>query len=159
MAISISDSVVINRPAGEVFAYLSDVKNDSKWQKGLAEAKFTSEGPVAVGATGVHRAKVIGITVEVGWELTEYEESRRTGWRFISGPFTGNESYTLESMARRDEFHARSRASAQRPPGSTPAYRGRHVREAVPEEPAEPEEDPRVSMTRAAQTPNKAHFA
>ncbi len=104
MAISISDSVVINRPAGEVFAYLSDVKNDSKWQKGLAEAKFTSEGPVAVGATGVHRAKVIGITVEVGWELTEYEESRRTGWRFISGPFTGNESYTLESMPAGTNF-------------------------------------------------------
>lgn len=44
----------------------------------------------------MHRAKVIGITIEVGWELTEYEEPRRTGWKFISGPFAGNESYTLE---------------------------------------------------------------
>ncbi len=79
-----------------MFAYLVDVKNDPKWQKGLAEAKFTSEGPVAVGATGVHRAKVMGVAIEVGWELTEYEESRRTGWKFISGPFAGNESYTLE---------------------------------------------------------------
>ncbi len=96
MGITISDSVEINRPAGEVFAYLIDVSNDSKWQKGLAEAKFTSEGPVAVGATGVHRAKVMGMTIEVGWQLTEYEEFRRTGWKFMSGPFTGNESYTLE---------------------------------------------------------------
>ena len=97
MAISISDTVEINRPVGEVFAYLIDLNNDPKWQKGLAEAKYTSEGPVAVGMTGVHRAKVMGMTVEVGWELTEYEESRRTGWKFISGPFAGNESYTLES--------------------------------------------------------------
>ncbi len=66
MAISISDTVEINRPAREVFAYLIDLNNDPKWQIGIEEAKYTSEGPVAVGATGVHRVKVMGMTVELG---------------------------------------------------------------------------------------------
>ena len=61
------------------------------------EANYTSEGQVAVGTTGVHQAKAMGMTIEVGWELTEYEETRKTAWKFIAGPFTGNESYTLES--------------------------------------------------------------
>ena len=104
MAISISDTVEINRPAREVFAYLIDLNNDPKWQKGIEEAKYTSEGPVAVGATGVHRAKVMGMTVEVGWELTEFEESRRAVWKFISGPFAGNQNVTLESTPGGTKF-------------------------------------------------------
>ena len=97
MAISISDTVEINRPAREVFAYLIDLNNDPKWQIGIEEAKYTSEGPVAVGSTGVHRAGGIGMTMDYGWELTEYEEPRRVEWQFTSGPFTGNDGYTLES--------------------------------------------------------------
>ena len=54
MAIRIDHSVEINRPSGEVFAYVSDLNNDPKWQQGLDEAKFTSEGPVAVGAANAH---------------------------------------------------------------------------------------------------------
>ena len=84
MAISISDSVEISRPAGEVFAYLIDVNNDRNWQKGLAEAEFTSEGPVAVGATGVHRAKVMGITVEVARAPRARLSKNRCGCSFAS---------------------------------------------------------------------------
>jgi len=97
MAFSMSETVEINRPAGEVFAYLTDLNNDPKWQKTIVEAEYTSEGPVDVGATGVHRAKFIGKTIEFGWEITEYEEPRRIEWRFISGPFTGCDGVTLES--------------------------------------------------------------
>ena len=97
MAISLSETLEISRPAEEVFAYMTDLDNDPKWQKGLLEAKHTSEGPVGVGTTGVHRAKAMGKTIEVAWQLTEYEAPKRIAWKFISGPFTGNESYTLES--------------------------------------------------------------
>ena len=97
MAFNMSETVEINRPAEEVFAYLTDLNNDPDWQKTIVEAKYTSEGPVAVGATGVHRAKGMGMTMDCGWELTEYEEPRRVVWKFISGPFTGKESYTLEA--------------------------------------------------------------
>ncbi len=97
MAFSMSETVEINRPAGEVFAYLSDLNNDPKWQKTIVEAKYTSEGPVAVGTTGVHRGKGLGKTFDFGWEMTEYEEPRRAGWKFISGPFSGTDGYTLES--------------------------------------------------------------
>ena len=97
MAFSLDETVEINRPAGEVFAYLADLDNDPAWQKVIVEARYTSEGPAGVGSTGVHRAKFMGKTVDYGWELTEYEEPRRVGWKFVSGPFTGNDGYTLEA--------------------------------------------------------------
>lgn len=94
--ISMDDSVVIDRAPADVFAYLVDVSNDPVWQEGVYEAEYTSEGPIEVGTTGVHRARPMGMTIEVGWQLTEFVEPNRVAWRFISGPFTGNESYTLE---------------------------------------------------------------
>ncbi len=97
MAFSMSETVEINRPAGEVFAYLTDLSNDPKWQKTIVEAEYTSEGPVDVGATGVHRAKFMGKTIEFGWEITVYEEANRVEWKFVSGPFTGVDGFTLES--------------------------------------------------------------
>ena len=96
--IILDDTIEIDRPPEEVFAYLIDVSNDPAWQKGLAEARFTSPGPVGVGTTGLHRAKPMGMTIEVGWQLTEHEEPSRVAWTFISGPFTGTESYALEPI-------------------------------------------------------------
>ncbi len=97
MAFNLCETVEIDRQPEEVFEYLTDLSNDPEWQKTIVEAKYTSEGPVAVGSTGVHRAGGIGMTMDYGWELTEYEEPRRVAWRFTSGPFTGNDGYALES--------------------------------------------------------------
>lgn len=94
--IVLDDAVEIARPPEDVYAYLLDVTNDPVWQQGLAEARFTSAGPVDVGTTGVHVARPFGLTVEVGWQLTDVVEGRRLAWTFVSGPFTGHEGYELE---------------------------------------------------------------
>lgn len=95
--IIIDDAVEIERGPEDVFAFLVDVTNDPIWQDGLQEAFFTSDGPVGVGTTGMHRARPMGMTIEVGWQLTEFVDSRRIAWDFVSGPFTGWENYTLEA--------------------------------------------------------------
>ena len=35
-------SVVIDRPVGEVFAFLSDSTNETQWQSGLVESRHTA---------------------------------------------------------------------------------------------------------------------
>ena len=97
--IVLDDVIDIARPPAEVFAHLVDVSNDPVWQDGLIEARFTSDGPVGVGSTGVHVAKPFGRRVEVGWRLTEFELGREMAWTFISGPFTGGEGYRIEPSA------------------------------------------------------------
>ncbi len=104
MSITLSETIEIKRPVEEVFAYVTDLRNDPEWQKGLAEATYTSDGPVDIGTTGVHRAGAMGVTVEIGWEIYEYEESKRASWKFVSGPFEGNENYVLESTPTGTKF-------------------------------------------------------
>ena len=57
MAFSMSETVEINRPAAEVFAYLTDLNNAPKWQKTVVEAKYTSEGcgTTKLGSPPVHQ--------------------------------------------------------------------------------------------------------
>ncbi len=97
--IVLDDEVEIDRSMADVFAVLIDVERDPEWQKGLAAARYTSDGPIGVGTTGQHRAKPFGLTIEVDWQLIEFEPDRRVAWTFIGGPFDGQESYVLEPSA------------------------------------------------------------
>ena len=98
-SIVLDDTVEIDVPLPDVFAHLIDVSSDPEWQAGVVEAAYTSPGPIGVGTTGVHRARPMGLNVEVGWRLTHFDEPTHLAWTFISGPFTGNESYSLAPTA------------------------------------------------------------
>ena len=45
-------SIHIGRPVGDVFASLTDVKNNVDWESNVVKMEYTSEGPVGVGSTG-----------------------------------------------------------------------------------------------------------
>jgi hypothetical protein len=44
--IQIAVSVEIQRPPEAVFLYLADTENETQWQPGLIESKFTSPPPM-----------------------------------------------------------------------------------------------------------------
>ena len=88
-------SVDIGRPVGDVFAYLTDVKNNPDWESNVVEMEYTSEGPVGVGSTGRRVEKMMG-TDESTWEITEYEENKHLAFKFESPRFQGNARYDLE---------------------------------------------------------------
>ena len=69
----ISGSLEIGRPAADVFAYLSDVKNNIEWESSVVEMELTSEGPIGVGSKGRRVEKFMG-TEEGTWEITEFEK-------------------------------------------------------------------------------------
>ena len=45
------NTVTIARPAGEVFAFLADLRNIPRWNYAIARTVPTSPGPAGVGAT------------------------------------------------------------------------------------------------------------
>src|SRR5215208_1276216 len=47
--IQVDQSVVIERPLEEVFAFLADPENDAQWTPMVTETRKTSEGPLGVG--------------------------------------------------------------------------------------------------------------
>lgn len=49
--IEFTNTIDINRPVDEVFAYVSDLEHTPEWNWAISETRKTSAGPVAVGTT------------------------------------------------------------------------------------------------------------
>lgn len=94
----ITDSVVIDRPIDEVFAYAGDPKNDPQWSTAFVDARMTSEGPVGKGSTLVEQLRFLGKRIDIDCEITEYEPGRRLEFSLAAGTNTGVHVRTFEDM-------------------------------------------------------------
>lgn len=95
--IKVETNVVINRPIGEVFAFVTNPANGSRYQSGVQESKQTSEGPIGVGTTYHEVRQFLGRRIVSDNEVTEYEPNRQWSFKSTSGPLPVEGSYTFES--------------------------------------------------------------
>jgi len=63
-------SIMINRPQQEVFDFVTNLSNDSKWQSGIVSVERTSDGPIGAGSTWVYKLKFLGREMEAEIKLT-----------------------------------------------------------------------------------------
>lgn len=80
-------SIVINRPAEEVFEYLANLENDLQWRSEWVETRKLSDGSPGVGATFRLTGEMFGRQIPTVYEVTEYEPCRTAAWKTVSGPF------------------------------------------------------------------------
>ncbi len=93
----IETQITINRPIEGVFAYVSDIRNNLKWQTGVISAEITSAGPIGVGTTFKFEIEVMGRKLETTGELTAHDPPKVTAWKGITGPFPMSGSTTFKS--------------------------------------------------------------
>ena len=73
----VEESIVIDRAANDVFAQVSDQTNAPRWQRGLAEVRRTTAGPIGIGT----RHSVVRTFMGRRLELTnEYTDTSRAAW-------------------------------------------------------------------------------
>jgi uncharacterized protein YndB with AHSA1/START domain len=78
-----SNSILIRRPVGEVFAFLADAENDKRWRPGVVEIRRRSGS----GAGTVYEQRVkgpFGSKVRADVEIVDLEPERRIGFRTIA---------------------------------------------------------------------------
>jgi uncharacterized protein YndB with AHSA1/START domain len=91
-----SDSISIDRPVEEVFAYVTDVTNDPTWHTDVLEARKTSEGPIGMGTIWHSRFKPsMGIS-EGDMEVVSFEPNRVQVMRGQIGPMQPTLTYLFE---------------------------------------------------------------
>lgn len=95
--INVEDSIVINRPIGEVFAYVSDLTNAPEWQTGLIEVRKTTAEPMGLGARYTFVRKFLGRRLEASNEFTAYEPNAIVTFKTTSGPMSVEASYLFKS--------------------------------------------------------------
>ena len=92
-------SVIVDRPAEQVWKFMTDLSNTPKWDPGVLEAKQTSAGPVGIGTTiqSVHPKQRV-----LNSRVIEYEPNKKFTLEFTSGPVKGTKvTYSLESIEGR----------------------------------------------------------
>ncbi len=87
-------TVVIERPIGEVFAYLADATNDPKWRPEVVTINHVSGS--GVGAVYTQTMKGPGGRKIAGdFRITRHDEPTRLDFEVIAGPARPTGSYTL----------------------------------------------------------------
>ncbi|MCA1008468.1 SRPBCC family protein [Rhodococcus hoagii] len=78
--LQVNESIVIDKPLPEVFAYLTDPANAAEWGSNIVDYKVLSGSPDEVGAVMSVTAKVAGARIDATEKVTAYEKDKRMGF-------------------------------------------------------------------------------
>jgi len=84
MAHGFSATTTIERPIDQVFAFLADGTNDTKFSPRVQEIKKTTDGPPGVGTVFASTVKDAGMKSSREFKLTEFEAPTKIRWTEIS---------------------------------------------------------------------------
>ena len=95
----IKHSIEINRPAEEVFAYVTDPSRFPEWQKGVVSGHMESAGAPKVGDR-CHTTRRIGFSNRPDTsELVRFDPPRQWGVRGLAGPIRAMVDVTVEPLS------------------------------------------------------------
>ena len=86
-------SVIIHRPLAEVFAFVTDLRNETRWQPEIRSV--TLEGPISAGATFRERRVTFGRSFDWHFRITHYDAPHTISIETIDGvaPYRGTRSF------------------------------------------------------------------
>jgi uncharacterized membrane protein len=70
----VTQSVIVNRPTHEVFAYVADLNNLLDWSKSVLAARNNSNDVVTIGATLYNTMQFLGKSLDVTYQVIECEQ-------------------------------------------------------------------------------------
>jgi uncharacterized protein YndB with AHSA1/START domain len=92
----VHQSVVIRRPPAEVFAFLADLQNWSRWNPEQRETELTSSGPMDVGTTFRQALDAGGKRIELFGEVSEYEPNENLSLDYARDSLSFRLDFRLE---------------------------------------------------------------
>ena len=79
-------TTAVDRPVGEVFAYLTNVPTFPEWSSAVQEASLVSDPPLREGSTIRETVRLLGRHIDTEIEVTELKVNRIFTRRSVSGP-------------------------------------------------------------------------
>jgi carbon monoxide dehydrogenase subunit G len=109
---TITQSVTVNRPVAEVWDFISNFENTTRWSGGVLEARQTSDGPLGVGSTLQTVVKAFGRRRSADYLVTEYEPDHAFAFEVTSGPMSSRARYSVEPAGAGTRLTASGEAEA-----------------------------------------------
>jgi uncharacterized protein YndB with AHSA1/START domain len=99
MARRLEATILINRPAEDIFRFLTNPENHPKFVPGMIEFNKLTPGSLGqVGATARGVRRFLGAKMDLPYEITEVEPGNKLGMKGKMGPLHFNDGYILEAM-------------------------------------------------------------
>lgn len=95
---SVSESIVIDRPRADVYAYMIDVANAPLWQTNVISMEAQYEGDPEVGARTAAVGKVAGKKLPVTTEYTMIDPAKAVSFRTVEAPFAFTITWRFEDV-------------------------------------------------------------
>ena len=94
-----STSIEVDRPAPEVFAYVTDPSRFPEWQKGVVDGHRQGDGPASVGDKCVNTRQIGFTKRSVTSEITAIDPPHTWSVRGIDGPVRAAVEVNVDSLA------------------------------------------------------------
>src|SRR5215213_671365 len=83
-------STLVDRPMRDVFAFVSNLNNMSKWNSAVVSLEQVTPGAVGVGTKFKSVGEMMGRRIEGEVQVTSYEPDTKTGFQMNAGPMQIN---------------------------------------------------------------------
>ncbi len=94
--ITVEKSIQINKPVSDVFAFVTNGANTTKWQIGVEAVEQGEGSPNMVGSRFTEVRKFMGQEMKTILELTTFKENAKWGARVVKGPVPYEITTTFE---------------------------------------------------------------
>jgi uncharacterized protein YndB with AHSA1/START domain len=94
--INLNISMLIDKPIAQIFDFISTPENDFQWQYGTLSSNRLSQEFVNIGAFFRSIGHLMGRRSISTFQVTEFEENKKYGFKSLSGPLNSHTTYTFE---------------------------------------------------------------
>jgi uncharacterized membrane protein len=98
MEMKVAQNIVIDLPAGEIFAYVAEFENLADWSGTVIAVRKTPSGAMHVGATVLITIRFLGKWVQSTYEVVECEPGHHITLKSIAGIAPCVFSFLLEPL-------------------------------------------------------------
>ncbi len=88
--INLDLSTLIDRPVKDVFSFVSNLNNMSKWNSAVVSLEQITPGDVGIGTKFKSVGEMMGRRIEGEVQVTNYEPDTKTGFQMNAGPMQMN---------------------------------------------------------------------
>lgn len=96
VSLSTSASVTIERDPADVWAYVSDVRNQDHWVDGMSDSELLGDGPIGTGSEIRGTYTFEGRSAPLTLKITAFREGSSLGIESSDGPFPMTGLLTLQ---------------------------------------------------------------
>jgi len=96
--INLDLGVLIDRPVKDVFAFVANPNNMSKWNSAIVSLEQVTPGVVGVGTKFKTVGEMMGRRIEGDMQVTAYEPDTKCGFQVQAGPMQVNLTMTFKTV-------------------------------------------------------------